>query len=300
VSAARLAAAGVETSVLARGETLAAIQNPGLQLNDLAPIPLAVSEGVQDVVFIAVKAHSLEALLPSLLPLIGPQTILVPTMNGIPWWYFQGLRGYAGEVIRAVDPQGKLLAAFDADALIGAVVYLTAESVSPGRVIAAPPYRIILGEPGHRASERVDRLCAMLQNAGFDAVASAHVRDEIWTKLVANLSSNPLSVVVEATLEEIYGHPDLRAPALAVMQEVMLVAACHGARISMDPLRLMEVGRSKGAVKTSTLQDYQKGRPLELSAMGEAVLELAVRFDIAMPVTRMMLSLTRFRGSNRT
>jgi 2-dehydropantoate 2-reductase len=301
VLAVRLMQAGHCVSVLARGETLNAIRETGLQLNDEAPVRLPASEIAEgapvDVLFLAVKAHSLPALLPKLQTLIGPETIVVPAVNGIPWWYFAGLPGpYMGQAVRAVDPEENLLGALDWRTIIGAVIYLTAEAPTPARVLASPPYRLILGEPSHKATPRLAQLCAMLQAAGFDAAASERIRDDIWTKLVANLASNPLSVVAEATLGEIFGRPELREAVLSVMREAMLVGACYGARFTVDPLKLMEVGRLKGAFKTSTLQDYQKRRPLELAGIGDAVLELAARFDIPMPTTRLLLSLTRFRG----
>jgi len=299
VLAVQLAKAGHEVSVLARGQTLTAIQTHGLQLNDEAPVRLAAREkadgGPVDVLFIAVKAHSLEALLPEVTSLIGPDTIVVPAINGIPWWYFAGVQGpFMGEVVRAVDPEGKILSAIDWRCIVGAVVYFTAEAPRPGLVLSRPPYRFILGEPNDMSSERLHSLCSVLRKAGLDAVASERIRDDIWTKLVANLASNPLSVVAHASLGEIFGRSELREAVLAVMREAMLVGACYGARFAADPLRLMEVGRLKGAFKTSTLQDYERRRPLELSGMGDAVLELAARFAIPMPTTRLLLSLTQF------
>jgi 2-dehydropantoate 2-reductase len=225
--------------------------------------------------------------------LIGPGTIVVPAINGIPWWYFAGVQGpFDGEVVRAVDPDGKILSAIDWRRIIGAVVYLTAEVPRSGLVLSRPPYCLILGEPDHLSSERLHSLCAVLRKAGLDAVASERIRDDIWTKLVANLASNPLSVVTQASLGEVFGRPELREAVLAVMREAMLVGACYGARFTVDPLRLMELGRLKGAFRTSTLQDYERRRPLELSGMGDAVLELAGRFNIPMPTTRLLLSLT--------
>jgi 2-dehydropantoate 2-reductase len=302
VLAVRLAQAGHEVSVLARGKNLAAIRAQGLRLNEETAISLAASDepafGPQDIVFIAVKAHSLEALLPSLPPLLGPQTILVPTLNGIPWWYFQGQADtpWQGEAVRAVDPQGRLLSTVDWRMILGAVAYMTAEVATPGHVIARPPYRLMLGEPAHTTSERLNRLSSALDQAGIQAVSSPRIRDEIWTKLVANLASNPLSVVAGATLEEMFGPGELQGIVQAIMREAVSVAACYGARITVDPWRLLELGRQRGAFRTSTLQDYEMGRPLELAGIGDAVVELAARYEVPMPTTRMVLSLARFRA----
>jgi 2-dehydropantoate 2-reductase len=296
-----LAEAGHSVHVIARGATLAAIRAGGLRLNDRAPTNVEAMERGQgepvDVLFIAVKAHSVLALLPAITPIIGAETVIVPMINGIPWWYFGGLSGpYAGQIVQAVDPNGAILATLDGSKIIGAVVYLTAEAPEPGWARAEPPYRVVLGEPALTGSRRLDDLCALLSSAGFDAHGAANIRDEIWTKLVANLASNPLSVVAGATLGDIFGHADLREPMMAVMREAMLVGACYGARFTIDPLRLIEVGRRKGAFKTSTLQDYEKGRPLELSGICDAVLELAERFGIPMPTTKMLLCIARFRS----
>ncbi len=302
VLAVRLAQAGHDVSVLARGDHLAAIRAGGLLLNNEAPVALpaanAAGFGTQDVVFLTVKAHSLEALLPGLAPLIGSQTILVPTLNGIPWWYFQGEPDspWLGEVVRAVDPLGRLLAALEWRRIVGAVAYMAAEVAGPGHIVAAAPFRLVLGEPANGGSERLDRLVAMLNQAGFTAVGSQRIRDEIWTKLVANLASNPLSVVTGATLAQIFGPGDLREIAQAVMREAMLVAACYGARITIDPWRLIELGRQRGSFRTSTLQDYTKGRTLELAGIGDAVVELAARYEVPMPVTQTILTLARFRA----
>jgi 2-dehydropantoate 2-reductase len=303
VLAYRLAAFGHDVHVLARGETLAAIRRTGLQLNSDAAIHVPASEqadgGPADVVFIAVKAHSVASILAAITPIIGPRTLVVPMLNGIPWWYFAGLPApTGGRIVQAVDPDGHINAALDWKTIIGAVIYITAEAAAPGRVVADPPYRLILGEPQGGMTDRLAHLCAALTSAGFAATPSASIRDDMWTKLVANLASNPLSVVAGATLGEIFGNPDLRGCVMAVMREAMTVGACYGARFTIDPLRLMEVGRQKGAFKTSMLQDFERGRVLELAAIGDAVLELATPFGIAMPTTDMLLSLARFRSQH--
>ncbi|PKO54579.1 MAG: 2-dehydropantoate 2-reductase, partial [Betaproteobacteria bacterium HGW-Betaproteobacteria-19] len=123
------------------------------------------------------------------------------------------------------------------------------------------------------------------------------IRDKLWTKIIANISTNPLSVISGATLEELYRPGELQDTVIAIMREVLLVAASYGARVEIDPLSFLELGASMGPVRTSMLQDHDKGRPLELAAIGDAVLELAARFDIPMPVTRKIIALARFRGN---
>jgi 2-dehydropantoate 2-reductase len=306
--AARLADAGEDVCVLARGATLAALRRDGLRLRDLAgsfnvrvPASDTADFGPQDVLFLCAKTHSLAALLQQAAPLIGPHTIVVPTVNGIPWWYFHGEGGpHAGKPIEAVDPRGELLAKTPLPQLIGCVVYMTAESTAPGVVMSNSLHKLVLGEPGGPAGARMHALCDMLNAAGIQALASDHIRDNIWTKVAANLSSNPLSVAAGgATLGQIYGRPPLRDVAESIVRETVAVAETYGARLTESPTALLDRSATLGDFRTSMLQDFDAGRPLELAAIGDAVLELADRYDIAMPTTRAILSLARFRSDRR-
>jgi 2-dehydropantoate 2-reductase len=304
--AARCAAAGHHVSVLARGAHLRAIRESGLRFVDPGgslQIKVAAAElpdfGPQDVIFVSVKAHCLADMLPNIAPLMHDDTVVVPTLNGIPWWYFQGEGGrFDGEVVRAVDPNGNLLRAVPWTRLIGCVVYIAAEVSEPGLVMAkSRSHRLVLGEPAHRSSARVTALAARLAEAGIAVETTERIRDAIWIKLLANLASNPLSVVAEATLEEQFNTPELLEIVKAIMSEAMQVGAAYGVRFSVDPEQIIEGGRHLGAFKTSMLQDFEKGQPLELAAIGDAVLELAARQKIAMPATRHVLALARFRSA---
>jgi 2-dehydropantoate 2-reductase len=305
--AARLANAGHLVSVLARGANLAAIRHNGLRLedpdgtHDSHPAASDIPEfGPQDIIFVSAKTHSLAGLLPHLGPLLSPETIVVPTINGIPWWYFQGEGSrLEGEVVHAVDPDGALLAAFPIHHIVGCVVYINAEMKTPGVVTASSKHRLILGEPRGAASARVRELCAVLAEAGIEALATDTIRDAVWSKVVANLASNPLSVVSGATLGELFGGTELRDIVAATIREGMLVGATYGARFALDPQSLIDMGAKLGAFRTSMLQDFEHGRPLELAAIGDAVLELAARHDIAMPITRAILALASFRATRR-
>lgn len=302
--AARLAMAGLDVSVLARGATLEALRRDGITLTDLEgthQVPVHASDqadfGVQDILFICAKAHDLPALLPRLMPMVGAHTVVVPAINGVPWWYFQGTTGrFAGETVRAVDPGGVLTATLPWQHLIGSVVFITAESPRPGHVIARNPHLIMFGELDERSSERLHTLCAVVTRAGIEARPLERIRDKLWTKIIANVSTNPLSVISGATLETLYTEPDLRDTLVAMMRETLLVAASYGARIEIDPLTFLELGAAMGPVRTSMLQDLERQRPLELAAIGDAVLELADRFGIAMPITRQVIGLARIRG----
>ncbi|MXN75362.1 2-dehydropantoate 2-reductase [Burkholderia sp. 4701] len=316
--AARLAAAGQAVSVFARGATLEAISRRGIELDDLSGsirVNVPASDraddfGMQDIVFVCAKAHALSGLLASIKPMLEKETLVVPAVNGVPWWYFGGEgeggreRGGAGggldyESVQAVDPDGSLAAMLPSRQILGCVVYITAEVREPGRVIATNPHRMILGELDNRPSLRLQQVCALLSDAGIEARASRRIRDDVWTKLIANLTSNPLSVVTGGTLQDIYGAAELREVVVDMMDEVISVAERYGARIALNQDALLVGGEKMGAFRTSMLQDYEKGQRLELAAIGDAVLELAGRYGIPMPTTRAILALTRYRTAQR-
>jgi len=302
--AVRLGAAGHQVSVLARGNTLQVIRAQGLTLHDqhgtTHAMPAASDQpefGVQDVIFVCAKSQDMAALLPQLAPMIGEQTVVVPTNNGVPWWYFYREGGrFDGAQVQAVDPDNRLTSSVPNDKLIGSVLFITSEVIAPGVIKSTNPHLIVLGEPSGEMSARLMRIRAAIEGAGIEARATDRIRDKLWTKIIANISSNPLSVITQATLQELYGLPELREVVMQIMREVLLVASSYGARVDIDPLTFVQLGEAMGSFRTSMLQDFQRGRPLELAAIGDAVLELAQRFDVPMPITRAVISLARFRG----
>jgi len=304
--AVRFALAGHEVGVLARGRTREAIARDGITLTDREGTHTvrvaagdASSLGPQDIVFTCAKAHDLPALAPQLAPLLAPHTLIVPAVNGVPWWYFHGEDGrFAGSRIEAVDPDGRLAASLPLQQVIGSVVFITAEAEAPGRVRANNPPLVMLGELDHRLSDRLQELCAILADAGIEARPLERIRDKLWTKIIANVSTNPLSVVTGATLEALYREGELQETVVAIMRETLLVAASYGARVDIDPPTFLELGAAMGPVRTSMLQDYEQGRTLELAAIGDAVLELAARYGLPMPVTRNIIGLARHCGRN--
>jgi len=306
--AARLAAAGHAVDLLARGSTLAVLRLQGLQLDDRdghwqAPVRAVASAAecaTPDLVLLCSKSQDLPDLAEQLAPALGPQSLVLPLVNGVPFWYFQGAGGrFEGRSVHAVDPAGRLARALPAAQVLGAVVFITAESDGPGRVRAPNPHLLMLGEPGGGISPRLQALCAMFSAAGIEARPQERLRDKLWTKLIANLTSNPLSVVTGATLQAIYSDPVLLDTVRAVMFEAMLVAAAHGARLEIDPTEFLRLGAAMGTVRTSMLQDFERGRPLELAAIGDAVLELAALYDLPMPATTTLLAQTRWHADKR-
>ncbi|SDU89440.1 ketopantoate reductase family protein [Pseudomonas mucidolens] len=303
--AARLAGRGHTVNVLARGETLSAIHRDGIHLSDLDgdhhvrihASDDAASLGEQDLIFLCTKAPALASLLPQIQPMIGAETVVIPVVNGVPWWYFHGEGGrYDGQRVNAVDPQSILGEALDLRHVIGCVVFITAHCTANAVVESHTPHLMIFGELDNRLSPRLERVRALIESAGIEARATERIRDNLWTKIIANITSNPLSVITGATLDQLYSLPELQELVRTCLHETLLTAAAHGARVSIDPQTFLELGASMGAVRTSMLQDYEKGRPLELAAIGDAVLELADYMAIPMPVTRHLIALARFRG----
>jgi 2-dehydropantoate 2-reductase len=180
--------------------------------------------------------------------------------------------------------------------VIGCVVYIAAHVVEPGVVVTTNANRVVLGEPSHRPSDRLTALCERLAHAGIAAEATNRIREAIWVKLMANLATNPLSVVTGATLDQLHGDAGLRRIIETVMRETLQVAHAYGVHPAVDIDQLLETGRRLGKFKTSMLQDYEKRQPLELAAIGDAVVELAARYDIPLPATQQILSLARFQS----
>jgi len=303
--AVRLSMGGNPVNLLARGNTLATIREHGVSLTDLDGEHIAhvntgelADFGPQDVIFLCAKAQDLLGLCTPLLPLINEQTTVIPVVNGIPWWYFENLEGrHAGRTVASVDPEGRLKALIPGDRIVGTVAYITAEKLRPGAARTANPMRMIIGELSNANTPRVRRIQAMLEKSGISTQISERIRDALWTKVIANLTSNPLSVVSGGTLREIYGDPELMKVTRHILDEALLTAAAFGARIDLDPASFMAMGASMGEVRTSMLQDYDHGLPLELTSIGEAVVELAALHGLSMPATTTILTLARFRGA---
>src|SRR5512142_1749906 len=208
--AARLARAGHSVSALARGETLARVRADGLRLDSAGTtvnVPITVSDdaaslGVHELVVIAVKAPALASVAPSMAPLIGPGTILLPAMNGVPWWFLPATTSDEAP-LESVDPGGLLLAQLPLGQVLGCVVHLSSSSPSPGRVRHGVGERLIVGEPRGGKSPRVDAVCAVLASAGFRAEASVDVRRDVWYKLWGNMTMNPVSALTGALTDAI-------------------------------------------------------------------------------------------------
>ncbi|HTL04563.1 MAG TPA: 2-dehydropantoate 2-reductase [Gemmatimonadales bacterium] len=292
---ARLARAGADVVLYARGAHLKAMQERGLRVlspdGDFEVRPKVTGDlltiGTADVVILGVKAHSLTALAPALTPLLGPDTVVVSTQNGIPWWYFQGIGGELdGLTLDRVDPGGAIAAAIEPRRIVGSLAYFSTDLPEPGVVHHTEGNRISFGEPSGERSERVKQITQALIAAGLRCPATTRIRHEIWVKLLGNVAFNPISALTGGTLEELVRQPDVARVVRDVMLEAEAVAAKLGIELPVSIEQRMAGAGQVGAHKTSMLQDREAGRPMEIEAVVGAVLELGDRLGVAMPATR--------------
>ncbi|MEO5735335.1 MAG: 2-dehydropantoate 2-reductase [Rubrivivax sp.] len=302
---ARLAAAGqAQVSALARGATLAALHAHGWRLQmggRLTQAAAVASEraqdiGVQDLVVIAVKAPALATVAASIAPLLGPQTVVLPAMNGVPWWFCDGLPGFGGQPLHSIDPEGAIGAAIPTAQVLGCVVHAGVSVSEPGVVQHKMGRGLIVGEPAGGTSARAQAVVDLLAQAGFDATQSADVRHDIWFKLWGNLVMNPVSAITGATLDRVLADPLVRGFCSAAMQEAAAIGARIGCRIEQSPEDRHQVTARLGAFKTSMLQDAEAGRPIELDAIVGAVHEIGLLLGQPMPNISALLGLARLHA----
>lgn len=312
VLGARLASFGVSTAAVARGDTLAALRAHGWRLragaeDRTAPVVATddpVELGVQDLVVLSVKATALADAVRALPPLIGPRTVVLTAMNGVPWWFFAAgadlpprLRGTR---LRAVDPDGAIGAAVPADRVIGGVVHYSASVAEPGvAVLNALGRGLIVGEPDGSRSERVAEVVDLLSAAGVPTALSTRIQAEIWYKLWGNMTMNPVSVLTGATSDLILDDPLVHEFCADVMREAAAIGDRIGCSISETVADRMAVTRGLGAMTTSMLQDARSGRPIELDALVGAVREIAATVGVATPATDALMGLTRLAARQR-
>ncbi len=301
----RLALAGAcQVSAVARGATLAALQQHGLRLRQgtaLLAAPVRASAdpaalGPQDLVVIAVKGQSLGAVAAAIAPLLGPKTLVMPAMNGVPWWMGAGTPALGDAPLHSVDPGGAIAAAIPLAQVIGCVVHASTFTAEPGLVEHKMGQGLIIGEPAGGVSARVQALAALLQTAGFETTTSADVRRDIWYKLWGNMTMNPITAITGATVDKVLDDPLTRAFCGAAMNEAAAVGARIGCAIDQSPEDRHQITRKLGAFKTSMLQDVEAGRAIELDALVTVVREIAQRVGVATPMIDALLGLARLHG----
>jgi 2-dehydropantoate 2-reductase len=304
----KLARSGCDVSVVARGATLQALQSHGLRLqqsgetvsSQLRASASPAELGAQDLVVIAVKAPAMAEVANSIAPLLGPQTIVLTAMNGVPWWFFEGFGGrYAGTRLKSIDPDGGIARAVPAKHIIGCVVHASCSVNAPGFVQHHFGNKLIIGEPSGEKTARVRELADLLTNAGFDTVLSEQIQKDAWYKLWGNMTVNPISAITGATTDRILDDDEVRGFIGRVMLEAKYIGACIGIPIDQQPEDRHQVTRKLGAFKTSMLQDVEAGKTVELDALVTVVKELGELTGVATPFTDALLGLARLHARTR-
>ena len=298
----RLAESGADVTLIARGPHLAAIREVGLTLVSAGErrtrrIP-ATSEpaeaGMQDCVIVALKAHSVPAIVGAMQAMFTPDTVVVTAVNGVPWWYFHEFDGpWRDRRLESVDPGDVQWNGIGPERAIGCVVYPACEIDAPGVVRHLEGDRFVLGEPSGEATERTRALALEMRKAGLKAPVRSRIRDDIWLKLWGNLCFNPVSVLTGGTLEEIAGDDDVRRLCRAMMTEARTVAETLGVRFAVDVDRRIDGAAAVGAHRTSMLQDLDQGRPVEIDALVTSVQELGRIVGHPTPTIDLVLALVR-------
>jgi 2-dehydropantoate 2-reductase len=302
-----MARAGLDVTLYARGPHLRAMQENGVQVKSadgaFEARPRIVSSlegaGSADVVFLGVKAHSLPQLAPQLKPVLGSETTVVSTQNGIPWWYFQGLGGeWEGVRLERIDPSGVISDAIEARRVVGSIVYFSTEITAPGVIQHTDGNRISIGEPDGMRSERCRRIAEALTASGLRCPITTHIRQEIWVKILGNASLNPVSALTRATLAQMLRDPGVSDVIRNIMQEVEAVSKKLGMELPVSIDQRMAGAEKVGEHKTSMLQDLEAGRPMELEALVGSVVELGEKVGVPMTYARAVYNCAKLLGQS--
>lgn len=300
-----LAKAGNDVTVVARGETLKVIQKNGLQLilegksEPLVAHVKAVDRisavlETPEVVMLAVKAHQVEPIVDDLADLMGPETILIPMQNGIPWWYFQRINSYhQNHVVETVDPAGSIMKKINPANILGCVVYPATITQSPGVIEHVEGNRFPIGELDGSISERAQRIAQVMTEAGFKSPILDDIRAEIWLKLWGNMTFNPISALTHEHLEGICQFPLTKDLARNMMTEAQTIAEKLGVVFRVDIDRRIAGAEKVGKHKTSMLQDLEAGNNLEIDALLGSVIELGQITDTPTPCLSTVFALTK-------
>jgi 2-dehydropantoate 2-reductase len=305
--AARLAQAGHEVSVVARGAHLTAILKDGLRIlseGKQSAVRLRANNdpeklGPQDCVIVAVKGQSLPEVAAGMAPLLGDDTSIVTAMNGVPWWFFDRLAFGGGKLhLESMDPGGALSRAMPTGRIVGCVVHLSASTPEPGLIRHNMGKRLILGEPGGRNTARTQGIVDALKAAGFEAEASGFIEKDFWVKLLGNISFNPVSALTLATADRLIGNGYVKDYMVAIMRECLAIGRAVGVDADIDPEARMDMARKLGVFKTSMLQDMEAGKRLEIDGLLSGTLEIARKAGVAAPFTESLAGLARLRAES--
>ena len=299
--AAWLSRSGHEVSVVARGAHLEAIRREGLRVRDGASGKVEAFKvstapaGAQDYVIVAVKAQNLTEV--RIDELLGKETAIVTALNGVPWWFFDRLEfGDGKHRLESLDPGGRLARAMPTERIVGCVVHLAASTPEPGLISHNTGRRLVVGEPGGRNTQRTARLAEALNDAGFETEASAAIEKEFWVKLLGNVSFNPVSALTVSTADRLIEDPLVKAYMVGIMREVLAIGRAVGVDAAIDPEARIDMARMLGKFKTSTLQDLEAGKPLEVDGLLAGTLEIAEKAGVQAPLTQSLFGLIRTRA----
>jgi len=302
---ARMARAGYHVTLFARGPHLRAMQEKGVQVKsaegDFTAKPQVIgtfeNAGTFDVVFLGVKAHALTQLAPQLKPVLRPETTIVSTQNGVPWWYFQGFGGeFDGIHLERVDPGGVISTSIDSKSVLGSIVYFATEIPEPGVVRHIEGNRITLGEPDGTRSDRCKKIAEALIASGLRAPITTRIRHEIWVKVLGNASFNPVSALTRATLAQMARDTGVVWVIRSIMEEVEAVSKKLGMELPVSIDQRIAGAEKVGEHKTSMLQDVEAGRPMELEALVGSVVEIGERIGLPMTCTRTVYECVKLLG----
>ena len=296
--AVRLMLAGHDVSCVMRGPHLEAVRTKGLTLRvgeaeftarvKASDDPAAL--GPQDLVISTLKATSLESLVAGLPPLLNDDTAVVFAQNGIPWWYDIGLSPDHPDVpdLGFLDAGGRLRSLVSPERIIGGVIFSSNEVVAPGIVANLSPDRNMLqvGECDDRASARIERLRALLNEASIQSQPIHRIRETIWSKLLTNMSMSVLCLLTGQTARAVRDDSALRDVVPRLLDEANSVAQ----RYIPDVRRLTRSGPAPDH-KPSILQDYELGRAMEIDVLVKAPAAFARAAGLSTPMLDLMAAL---------
>ncbi len=309
--AARMDRAGLDVTLIARGETLAAVRDKGLILRrvdeEITAHPKVTDDtekaGVQNVVVTALKMPAVRGALKSIQPLIGPETVVIPAHNGVPWWYFYGLPGdWPKQHLDSVDPDGCIWEALGPERTLGTVLGIGAAVPEPGVVLqggsaSSGGGRFPIGELDGSESERARRVSKAFEAAGFASEVSTEIRTDVWLKILTNIGANPISILTLGTMDDILGDDRIVDLDIGMLRECYAVTAKLGINLPSSPEERIEVFRThSGPYRTSTLQDFDRGRPVEIDAIVGAVSEIGRMVSVDTPLIDSVYALARLRA----
>ena len=303
--AAWLARAGHEVSLVARGAQLDAIRRGGLRVRSqgktesfkIKADATPATFGAQDYVLVTVKAQNLTEVADSIAPLLGRDTSVVTAMNGVPWWFFHGLKRQDSR-LESLDPGGRLSHAVPTERVVGCVIHLAASTPEPGLVSHNMGARLILGEPGGENTTRTKRIAEALTSAGFEAVVSTTIEKDFWVKLLGNVSFNPVSALTVSTADRLIQNEEVKAYMVEIMREVLAIGRAVGVDANIDPEQRIDMARALGPFKTSMLQDLEAGKRLEIDGLLAGTLEIARKAGVRAPFTESLFGLIRARAQS--